>query len=96
MFKPEKKSLCPYDSKGEWVLPEDVLDSDVEGWQKFKWARAEDILDTQNYKVFKEGCSADDILQGSIGDCYLISVLCSLSQYPDLIVNKENKVIELN
>ena len=85
MFKPEKKSLCPYDSKGEWVLPEDVLDSDVEGWQKFKWARAEDILDTQNYKVFKEGCSADDILQGSIGDCYFLSAIGSLCKFPKLI-----------
>ena len=85
MFKPEKANLCPFDKSGEWVLPEDVLDSDVEGWEKFKWARAEEILDTQNYKVFSEGCSADDILQGSIGDCYFLSAIGSLCRFPKLI-----------
>jgi hypothetical protein len=53
MFNPEKASLCLFDKKGEWLLPEDVLDSDVEGWEKFKWARAEEILDTQNYKEWR-------------------------------------------
>ena len=85
MFKPEKNNLCPYDSNGEWVLPEDVLDSDVEGWEKFKWARAEEIMDSQNYKVFEEGCSADDILQGSIGDRYFLSTIGSLCRFPKLI-----------
>ena len=85
MFKPEKKNLCPYDSKGEWVLPEDVLDSDVDGWEKLKWARAESILDTQNYKVFVEGSSANDIIQGSIGDCYFLSAIGSLCRFPKLI-----------
>ena len=81
----KKKNLCPYDSNGEWILPEDVLDSDVDGWEKFKWARAEEIMDSQNYKVFEEGCSADDILQGSIGDCYFLSAIGSLCRFPKLI-----------
>ena len=85
MFKPEKSNLCPYDKNGNWVLPEDVIDSDVKGWEKLKWARAEDILDTQNYKVFEEGTSADDILQGSIGDCYFLSAIGSLCRFPKLI-----------
>ena len=85
MFKPEKANLCPYDSKGDWVLPEDVLDSDVDGWEKFKWARAESILDTQNYKVFVEGTSANDINQGSIGDCYFLSAIGALCKFPKLI-----------
>ena len=85
MFKPEKKNLCPYDKNGNWELPEDVLDSDVDGWEKFKWARAEEILDSQNYKVFLEGSSADDIIQGSIGDCYFLSAIGSLCKFPKLI-----------
>ena len=85
MFKPEKKNLCPYDSKGEWVLPEDVIDSDVDGWEKFKWARAEEIMDSKNYKIFEEGSSADDIIQGSIGDCYFLSAIGSLCRFPKLI-----------
>ena len=61
------------------------MDSDVEKWEKFKWARAEEIMDSQNYKVFEEGCSADDILQGSIGDCYFLSAIESLCRFPKLI-----------
>ena len=84
-FKPEKKNLCPYDKNGDWVFPEDVIDSDVEGWEKLKWARAEEIFNTQNYQVFVEGTSADDIIQGSIGDCYFLSAIGSLCRFPKLI-----------
>ena len=85
LFKPEKANLCPYKSNGEWNLPEDVEDSDVDGWEKLKWARAEEIMNTQNYQVFVEGTSADDIIQGSIGDCYFLSAIGSLCKFPKLI-----------
>ena len=85
MFKPEKSNLCPYDKNGKWVLPEDVLDSDIEGWDKFKWARAEDIFDSQNYKIFDKGSIADDIIQGNIGDCYFLSAIGALCKFPKLI-----------
>ena len=85
LFKPEKANLCPYNSNGEWNLPEDVEDSDVDGWEKLKWARAEEIMNTQNYQVFVEGTSADDIIQGSIGDCYFLSAIGSLCKFPKLI-----------
>ena len=84
LFKPEKKSLCPYNSSG-WVLPEDVWESDVDGWERFKWARAEDILDTQKYSVFEDGISYSDINQGSIGDCYFLSVIGSLCKEKELL-----------
>ena len=74
LFPAEKKSLCPFDSKG-WVLPEDVWESDVDGWDKIKWCRAAEIFDSENFHVFelgkeKDKISANDIQQGSIGDCY--------------------------
>ena len=83
LFPPEKKSLCPFNSKG-WVLPEDVWDSDVDGWDKIKWCRAAEIFDSENFQVFekkggdKDKISANDIQQGSIGDCYFLSVIGSL------------------
>ena len=82
LFPPEKKSLCPFDSNG-WVLPEDVWESDVEGWEAFKWCRVEEIYDSQNYTIFVGGSSMDDIQQGNIGDCYFLSVLGSLCVFPD-------------
>ena len=83
LFPPEKKSLCPFNSKG-WVLPEDVWESDVDGWEKVKWCRAEEIFDSKSFNVFEKGrddkekISANDIQQGSCGDCYFLSVIGSL------------------
>ena len=82
IFPPEKKSLCPYNNKG-WVLPPEVWDSDVEGWETLKWCRAEEIFDSKDYTVFKGGSSMDDIIQGNLGDCYFLSALGSLCAYPD-------------
>ena len=42
LFKPEKASLCPFDKSG-WILPEDALDDDVDGWETFKWCRVEEL-----------------------------------------------------
>jgi len=82
LFPAEKKSLCPFDSKG-WVLPEDVWESDVDGWEKIKWCRAAEIFDSENFHVFEQGgdkdkICANDIQQGTIGDCYFLSVIGSL------------------
>ena len=84
LFKPEKKSLCPYDSQG-WIFPDNVTKADLKGWDYYIWARPEDVYGTQNYDVFHEGATCDDIIQGSLGDCYFLSVLGSLCKYPKII-----------
>ena len=84
IFKPEKKSLCPFDSQG-WIFPENVTKADVSGWNNYIWCRAEEIYDTQNFDVFHEGATCDDIIQGSLGDCYFLSVLGSLCKFPKMI-----------
>ena len=84
-FPPEKKSLCEYDSNGDWILPPDGIPDDVDGWENIKFCRAQEIFDTENYQVFFNGIDADDILQGSIGDCYFLSAIASLSRFPNLI-----------
>ena len=92
MFIPCKDNLCPSNEKG-WVLPENVLFTDVMGWEKYNWCRVEDILNSKNYQVFEDGISPDDIIQGSIGDCYFLSAvgsLCKFSHYIDrLFLTKE-------
>ena len=97
LFPAEKKSLCPFNSKG-WVLPEDVWESDVNGWEKIKWCRAEEIFDSNNFNVFersssndKHKISANDIQQGSIGDCYFLSVIGSLC---NIYLKSGEKLIE--
>ena len=92
MFTPCKENLCPSNEKG-WILPENVLFTDVVGWEKYNWSRVEDILNSKNYQVFEDGISPDDIIQGSIGDCYFLSAvgsLCKFSHYIDrLFLTKE-------
>ena len=92
MFTPCKDNLCPSNEKG-WLLPENVLFTDVDGWEKYNWSRVEDILNSKNYQVFEDGISPDDIIQGSIGDCYFLSAvgsLCKFSHYIDrLFLTKE-------
>ena len=92
MFIPCRENLCPYNEKG-WLLPENVLFTDVVGWEKYNWSRVEEILNSKNYQVFEDGISPDDIIQGSIGDCYFLSAvgsLCKFSHYIDrLFLTKE-------
>ena len=61
LFLPEKKNLCPFDNRGNWILPEDALDDDILGWEKFKWCRVEELFDSKNYSVFYEGVAVEDI-----------------------------------
>ena len=84
LFKPEKASLCPSDKSG-WILPEDALDDDVDGWEYFKWCRIEEIFDSKNYSIFHDGIAVQDIVQGKICDCYFLSVLGSLCKFPELV-----------
>ncbi len=84
LFKPEKASLCEFNRSG-WILPEDALDDDVDGWDSFKWCRVEELFDSKNYSVFHDGIAVEDIVQGKICDCYFLSVLGSLCKFPELI-----------
>ena len=86
IFKPERESLCPFDGKKHWILPEGAIRDDIAGWEDFKWCRAEDIFDSKNYSVFYEGISVENIVQGGfISDCYFVSALGSLCKFPELI-----------
>ena len=78
LFKPERNSLCPCNDEEEWLPPSIMTVSDLKGWEDYIWARPEEIFDTQDYDVFHNGATCDDIIQGSLGDCYFLSVLASL------------------
>ena len=82
LFPPIKKSLCPYNDVG-WILPEDSLEEDLNGWENADWSRAREIDGYETHSVFLEGATVDDIQQGNIGDCYFFSAVGALCNYPD-------------
>ena len=87
MFKPEKSNLCPYDKRGEWILPPDGLDDDVYGWKNYEWCRVEELFDSENYCLFSNGIAVGDIVQGNLSDCYFLSAIGALCKFPKLLEN---------
>ena len=85
IFTPEKKNLCPIDSKGNWILPEDIEEEDVEDWQDIQWSRVSEIFESEDYQVFLEGANSEDIIQGGLGDCYFLSAIAALCKFPSLV-----------
>ena len=58
----------------------------MNNWQNFIWKRPSEVYGKWNYKVFDQ-ISPDDIRQGHCGDCYFLSCLSSIAEYPERIEN---------
>ena len=82
IFPHEKKSICPYNKKG-WIYPKNVEKSDLYGWDEIEWCQVEEMENMDNYNVFTDRVSVDDIRQGDIGDCYFFSAVGALCDVPD-------------
>ena len=85
LFQPLKKNLCPINEIGNWDLPDDVYEEDLNNWETITWARVEKIFGSQNYQVFFEKIMKEDIIQGGLGDCYFLSAIAALCSYTQLI-----------
>ena len=84
-FMANRKSLCPYDNKGNWIIPKNGRDAFLRGWNQIEWARINEIKKFNTFDVFYEGATLDDIKQGGIGDCYFLSAIGSLTNFPNFI-----------
>mmetsp|Transcript_3316 Transcript_3316/g.6299 ORF Transcript_3316/g.6299 Transcript_3316/m.6299 type:complete len:512 (+) Transcript_3316:58-1593(+) len=54
----------------------------------FAWMRAHELAMSKGYVgtyLFNEGISAGDVCQGGLGDCWLVSTIAALAEYPGLI-----------
>ena len=53
-------------------------------WSKLTWMRPKDVYGENNFRIYEEP-GPNDIKQGMCGDCYFLSSLSSLAEYPDRI-----------
>ena len=89
-FPPNEFSLI-----SDW--DEDDVQDKVRLWRQFEWIRATEIEELNDAEgklaVFQNEVTPSDIKQGVLGDCYFLSSLSVLSEYPDrikrLFVSKE-------
>ena len=74
-FPPDDSSLCKDWSTADYQTQDD--------WRNFGWKRVDEIYN-QPIKVF-EGIEPNDIKQGQLGDCYFLSVLSAMAEFPHRI-----------
>lgn len=69
-------------------LTKDELDT----WKQFVWKRPHEIF-PEGYSLFEKGIDPEDIKQGCLGNCYFLSALSALAEFPNQIkkifTNKE-------
>ena len=53
-------------------------------WQTFVWKRPKDVYGEGNFSLFDK-IDSNDIKQGYCGDCYFLSSVSSIAEFPDRI-----------
>jgi hypothetical protein len=80
-FPPERSSLLEEDKitqHRETVL-NDIKPDTIE------WKRPKDIYEGGKFLLFEGKIETDDIRQGALQDCYFLSALAALTEFPELI-----------
>ena len=52
---------------------------------KIIWKKAKDLFNNERYSLFSNNLSSKSIIQGSIGNCYFLTIISSLTKYPSLL-----------
>ena len=75
-FPPEASSI--YNTKNTKLGKEDL-----QLWKRFEWRRPNEIFQDEYYLF--EGIDPGDIKQGLLGNCYFLSALSALAEFPNQI-----------
>ena len=69
-------SLDEVDQNSFWQTDPNVIE----------WIRAKDIPCLNAFELFsKDGIKPADIVQGTLGDCYFLTVVSMVAEFPDVI-----------
>ena len=85
LFPPTLNSLLGLDSSGKPIdidiynKKKDQIETD-----KIGFFRVKEIL-KENYCLFADKIEVDDVIQGTLGDCYFLTAISNLCKYPDKI-----------
>jgi hypothetical protein len=93
LFPPNNKTLISKDEYGNFTEPIEgasfyhEFNEEIPNWKsELIWKRPSELPD--NWILFDDELDFQKVFQGSLGDCYLIGAIKSLSKYPYLIRDK--------
>ena len=52
-----------------------------------EWVRASELCQTGKMYLFQDGIEPGDVVQGALGDCWLMAALAALAEFPGAIEN---------
>ena len=60
------------------------------------WKRINEIFNNKKYTLFSDNITSSSIIQGTIGNCYFLTVLSSLTKYPSLLYQLFNNSLSIS
>ena len=90
LFPHNDNSIFGLDSKGRPIDPIESRRTECSKYFKVKpgdavWKRASEIFNNQPYSVFEGKVEASDSIQGGVGDCYFLSAISAIAEFPQMI-----------
>ncbi len=82
-FPPNTNSLLAKDKNGNFIGNSSKLDKI--NTSTVLWKTASDIFSDGDFELFSEKIECNDIKQGGLGDCYFLSALAALTEFPNQI-----------
>ena len=98
-FPPENSSIFGIDNlekikKGEKIKCNKKFEELIDDFKEKNiiWKRAKEIFNNQEYTLFSSDIGDNSIIQGSIGNCYFLTIISCLTKFPSIIYQLFNSI----